>query len=133
MNPRSAKAAQKSREVEILVEQHIRDLWRAAGKIPPTVVRELLFHPVRKWRFDFSVPVVQLAVEIEGGIHTRGRHTRGVGYQGDLDKYNAALALGWRVFRFSTTDVRNGKDVTFLKAWYLRTEPFLETDEMESH
>ncbi len=70
---------------------------------------EYRFHEERKWRFDFAVPEHRVAVEIEGGIYVQGRHNRGKGYQSDLDKYNAATACGWRVFRFSTQDVKSCK------------------------
>lgn len=60
----------------------------------------------RRWRFDFAFPVVHpylagVAVEIEGGVFVQGRHTRGVGYQKDLEKYNAGATLGWIIYRFT--------------------------------
>lgn len=76
---------------------------------------EFRFHPDRKWRFDYAIPVKKIAIEIEGGIWTNGRHTRGKGYQGDLDKYNTASANGWRVLRFSTQDVLSGRFVEFVR------------------
>ena len=63
--------------------------------------REYRFAPPRHWRFDFAWPAVKLAVEIEGGVWSRGRHTRGKGFIADCDKYNAATMLGWRVLRFT--------------------------------
>lgn len=58
--------------------------------------------PRSRHEFDFAWPDYKVAVEIEGGIFTKGRHTRGVGYSNDCLKYNMALALGWRVFRLTT-------------------------------
>jgi hypothetical protein len=55
----------------------------------------------RKWRFDFSWPDKKIAAEIEGGIWSGGRHTRGNGFSEDCAKYNQATLLGWRVFRFT--------------------------------
>lgn len=68
--------------------------------------REYRFHPVRKWRFDFAYPDKKIAVECEGGVWTRGRHTRGMGFIQDCEKYNEATLMGWRVLRYSskTTD-----------------------------
>jgi hypothetical protein len=57
-----------------------------------------------------------VAIEIEGGIFTNGRHTRGRGYQRDLDKYSAATARGWRVLRFSVEDILRGREIEILKA-----------------
>jgi len=68
----------------------------------PQPETELVFHPKRKWRFDYAWPDQKVALEIEGGVYTRGRHTRGKGYENDMRKYNAALLLGWKVLRAST-------------------------------
>lgn len=84
---------------------------------------EWRFHPTRRWRFDFVLGSFvkrywepnRVAIEIEGGLFSGGRHTRGKGYQKDLDKYNHATAMGWRVFRFSTRDVMMGRAKEFLK------------------
>ena len=72
---------------------------------------EYLFHKTRKWRFDLAWPKEKLAVEVEGGVWTNGRHTRGSGFVGDCDKYNAATLDGWRVLRVHTGTVGNGKGV----------------------
>jgi len=73
------------------------------GLMPP--VRELKFHPERRWKFDFAWPELKLAVEIEG----QGRHQTFVGFRRDCDKYNAALAMGWRVLRFPAADKKASK------------------------
>ena len=70
--------------------------------------REYRFHPERRWRFDFAHPGARLAVEIEGGAFSGGRHTRGSGFRADLEKYNAAVLEGWRVLRFLPEQVNNG-------------------------
>lgn len=81
------------------------------------IEREYRFENKRRWRFDFAIPSVMLAAELEGGIWTNGRHNRGKGYQGDLDKYNTATAMGWSVLRFSTEDVLEGRAKLILLAW----------------
>jgi very-short-patch-repair endonuclease len=73
--------------------------------------REFRFCPTRRFRFDFAFPKQKLAVEIEGGIWTAGRHTRGSGYAHDLDKYNAAARLGWTVLRYTTQMVESGQAI----------------------
>jgi len=75
----------------------IEAVCRAAGVPVPTT--EFRFHPGRRWRFDFAWPDRKVALEVEGGAFAHGRHTRGAGFRNDLEKYNAATAAGWRVFR----------------------------------
>lgn len=66
---------------------------------------EFRFHPTRKWRADFCHPVLKIIVEIEGGIFIAGRHSRGSGVIKDMEKYNAAVLLGWKVLRYETSQV----------------------------
>jgi len=63
--------------------------------------REYRFHPKRKWRFDYAHPELMIAVETEGGVWVQGRHIRGKGYINDMEKYNAAQLLGWKVLRYT--------------------------------
>lgn len=77
----------------------------------PKPVRELRFAPPRRWRFDFAFPDHLVAVEIEGGIYSGGRHTRGKGYEADCEKYNQAVAAGgWRVLRFTAGMLRDSPE-----------------------
>ena len=62
-------------------------------------VAEYRFDQKRRWRFDFADPLNLVAIEVEGGVWTGGRHTRAKGFLGDVEKYNRAAFLGWRVFR----------------------------------
>ena len=76
-------------------------------------VREFVFHPKRKWRFDFYFPKQNLAVEIEGGVN--GRHQRIGGFEGDCYKYGEAAILGVRVMRFTTRMVMSGEAIEMVK------------------
>ena len=67
--------------------------------------QEFQFHTTRKWRADFHIKNTKLLIEVEGGIWSGGRHTRGKGYIGDMEKYNAATMMGYQVLRFSTEQV----------------------------
>lgn len=80
----------------------------------PKPEAEFRFHPTRKWRFDYAWPERSLAAEIEGGAFVGGRHTRGAGFVRDLEKYNTAVLLGWKVLRFTPTAVRNGEALNVL-------------------
>ncbi len=94
---------------EELLSFHIR----AAKLWPP--VREYQFHAIRKWRFDFAWPDIWLAVEIEGGVWTGGRHTRGKGFIDDCKKYNEASLMGWTVLRFPVEQITSGEALKFIE------------------
>ena len=77
-------------------------LWLTARENAdiPAPVREYRFDAVRRWRFDFAWPAERVAVEIEGILYgDGGRHQRPKGFLADCEKYEAALAQGWRVYR----------------------------------
>ena len=81
----------------------------------PAPEREYRFHPSKKWRFDFAWPAFRLAVEIDGGIHTQGRHVRGAGFVADCHKLNCAALLDWTVIRLTPDMVRNGEGIAYLE------------------
>ena len=74
----------------------------------PAPEREYRFAPPRRWRFDYTWPAQWIAVEQEGAVWTGGRHTRGRGFEADCVKYAEAILLGWRVFRASPRQMRDG-------------------------
>lgn len=75
----------------------------------PEGVMEHRFYPSRRWRFDYAWPAERVALEVEGGVWTGGRHTRGAGFMGDLDKYNRAVLLGWAVLRCTPQQMASGE------------------------
>ena len=72
-------------------------------------VREYRFHPTRQWRFDYAIPDLRIAIEIDGGIWINGRHNRASGYLGDMEKFNAAATLGWVVLKFTPQEQYTAK------------------------
>jgi very-short-patch-repair endonuclease len=72
----------------------------------PPLEREFKFHSTRKWRADFAHLDSRTLIEIEGGIFTNGRHTRGAGYAADLEKYLEATLAGWRVVRLGPRELK---------------------------
>jgi hypothetical protein len=71
----------------------------------PTPLPEYQFVPERQWRFDYAWPAYKIALELEGGLYTGGRHVRGTGYENDLMKYNEAALQGWKLIRFSWAQI----------------------------
>ena len=95
---RSATKSKKTRQKQpkydafcLLLRQHLG----------VEVVAEHRFHSTRMWRFDYAIPSHRIAIEIDGGVWIEGRHNRPKGYIADLDKFNNAAALGWRVLKFT--------------------------------
>ena len=78
-------------------------------------VREHRFHPDRRWRFDFAWEGLKVAVEIEGGVWSGGRHTRGSGFEADCEKYNEAARLGWAVYRFTGKMIKSGYAINLMR------------------
>ena len=56
-----------------------------------------------------------LAAEVEGGVYSDGRHTRGKGFTEDCVKYNEAALLGWCVLRFPTGTIASGEAVSVIE------------------
>ena len=82
------------REAKERIDRQFAVLCKDAGL--PNPITEHRFHETRRWRIDyyFSCKGVRVALEVEGGVHTNGRHTRGAGFMKDMEKYNALAAAG---------------------------------------
>lgn len=81
----------------------------------PPCATEYRFHPTRKWRFDFAWVEFAVALEVDGGVWTRGAHGRGSGIVRDIEKGNAAVMLGWRVLRVQPRDLRTMATVEMIR------------------
>lgn len=79
-------------------------------------VKEHKFHPTRKWRFDYAIPSHKIAVEVEGGVWTGGRHTSPKGFLGDMEKYNTATVMGWRVLRTVPDELCSNATLALIRA-----------------
>ena len=83
----------------------------------PAPVPEFRFAPPRRWAFDFAFLADKIAIECEGGtwIPGGGRHTRGVGFARDCQKYGEAFARGWTVLRATPAMFNDGTVATWLE------------------
>ncbi|MFQ2621922.1 hypothetical protein ACK3YV_03715 [Aeromonas caviae] len=111
--PKVRNAAKQVRKVQQVTSLHDKVLAQLVGFPDPAT--ELLFHPKRKWRFDYAWEEQKLALEIHGGIHSGGRHTRGRGFVEDRTKMNEATLLGWTVLDVTPEHIKSGQ----LRAWLL--------------
>ena len=78
-------------------------------------IKEHRFDEVRRWRFDFANIETRTAIEIEGGVWSGGRHTRGAGFIADMEKYNNAILRGWCVLRFTPQQMQEMKTFDLIK------------------
>lgn len=80
---------------------------------PPALIDQLSynyrFHPRRKWRFDFALPDIKIAIEIEGVFYSgrTSRHTTAAGYAQDCEKYNNAVLAKWWILRYTNYQIRS--------------------------
>ncbi len=98
-------------------KQSVRDVFTVICKTDLKVecVKEFKFHPVRKWRFDYAIPEHKIALEVEGGVWTGGGHISPKGFLGDIEKYNTATLMGWRVFRTTPEDLYKTATIKLIK------------------
>lgn len=113
-NPKAKAVVNKVKKAQQVDTLHSKVLAQLVGFPDPAT--ELLFHPKRKWRFDYAWPTRMIAIEVHGGIHSGGRHTRGRGFVEDRAKMNEATLLGWTVIEVTPEHIKNGQ----LRAWLLK-------------
>jgi len=73
----------------------------------PKAVEELQFHHKRKFRFDWALPELMVAIEYEGLMSEKSGHTTIGGYTKDCEKYNLAQICGWKVLRYTAVNYQN--------------------------
>lgn len=62
---------------------------------------EYKFDDVRRFRFDYAILSLMIAIEYEGIMSDKSRHTTIGGYSKDIEKYNLAVTQGWKVLRYT--------------------------------
>lgn len=86
----------------------------------PNPEREYKFLNNRKFRFDFCWPDSLFAVEVDGNVYGKSRHTSGHGYSRDCEKFALASIEGYRVIRVTTGQVSSGEAIEWIKAYFER-------------
>ena len=100
-----------------LIQERMIDVFCqvARKEVGVEPVKEYQFHAQRKWRFDYAFVEAKIALEVEGGVHTGGRHIRPKGFLGDMEKYNTAATLGWRLLRTTPDRLLSGETLKMIR------------------
>lgn len=115
MNKQTYQSNKKGRHTAN--QQKIRDVFTVICKTDLNLecIKEYRFHPKRMWRFDYAIPEHKIALEVEGGVWTGGRHIRPQGFLGDIEKYNTATLMGWKVFRVTPDELYKTSTFNLIK------------------
>lgn len=76
----------------------IKEQLEAAGV---DYVTEWRFDKVRRFRFDWAIVALKVAIEYEGLGYSKTHHTSSDGYTSNAEKYNLAQLQGWKVYRYT--------------------------------
>ena len=68
---------------------------------------EYFFAKPRQFRFDFAHLETKIAIELQGGTYSSGRHTNGAALAKEYEKLNIATQKGWRIFFLDTNMVND--------------------------
>lgn len=108
-SPKASKSIDKKGNVPLKVEK-ISVEKNAIGFILksfhqhdmiPEYVTEHQFDDKRRFRFDWAIPELKIAIEYEGIFSEKSGHTTVNGYTKDVKKYNLATIQGWKVLRYT--------------------------------
>lgn len=124
---KKTRSAQKTAKITDTADMFTRLVY---SEMRVECVKEYRFYQPRKWRFDYAMPAYKIAVEVEGGVWTGGRHVSPRGFLNDMTKYNTATLLGWRVFRTTPDKLLTNETLLLLKnaingGFYAENDVFL--------
>lgn len=97
------KPRKNSREMKHIVSVLMEFSQRTGYKLE----KEYRFHDRRKFRFDFCFPEIKLAIEYNGIMSEKSRHTSVTGYSMDMNKLNLAQSEGFTVLQYTPLNHKN--------------------------
>jgi hypothetical protein len=105
---------------------YLAELVQWLKKNELTVIQEMpmkkVFATKRRFRYDYYIPEIGTAIEINGGHWVNGRHNRGKGYENDLVKLNLSQVNGVTVLQYTYQQLKEQKyknDIEKLKREYV--------------
>lgn len=60
----------------------------------------------RKWKFDYCIESLKIAIEYNGIMSEKSRHTSITGYSEDMNKITAASKQGWIILQYTPLNYR---------------------------
>lgn len=92
----------------------------------PAPIPEYRFRTGRQWAIDWAWPYPVswlrrvgtsggVALEVQGGIFTQGRHVRGAALLKEMEKLNALACDGWRVLFMTPEQFDRGDAIALVK------------------
>lgn len=109
--PEILKAHGVASQLELLLVNRLEQAGLPLGEGQGQII------PGRKFAFDrVWGPPHRIAVEVQGGVHSRMGHSTGVGIERDCEKFSLAAAHGWRVIPVTEKQIKSGQAVTWIAA-----------------
>lgn len=96
-------------ELEAILENRLERAGLPLGETQVPVI------PNRRWRFDRAWREQMVAVEVQGGIWSGGRHARGSGIAKECEKFSTAAAIGWRILPVTRDMIEDGRAVALIR------------------
>lgn len=107
--------------VESQLELSLLKKLRRAGL--PEGTAQVRGIPGRRFAFDRAWPDHKVAVDVQGAIYTKGKHSSGVGIERDTEKACLAALAGWTYLPVTEKQIESGRAVSWIaQALGVRTD-----------
>ena len=106
-------ATRKHKADERLRAKVFVQLCKQRGLPEPTLEHRII--PDRKYAWDICFIPWKVAVEIQGGIFTRGAHSRPTGQLRDMEKANLAAMRNWLILYVTPDQLCTSETLTMLE------------------
>ena len=106
----------KNAQKETLEARLLRDIKAVGLPIPEMQYK---WHPDRLFMADYAYPHIKLLIECDGGQWQRNTgHNSGTGKDRDCEKDIEAIFHGWKIFRFPTSMIMDGRAIAYLEKFF---------------
>ncbi len=88
---------------------------RAVGIEAPLRQHQFAASLGRKWRFDLAWDARLVAVEVQGGLWSKGAHVQPMHLEREYEKLATAASLGWRVLPVHAKMIESGEALRLIE------------------